>query len=168
MFISSPSFLWWPALCWLFYGGSRIRRKLPTFNWDKTGIMTKDLLDFWDEEQRLHRLRLFKRTRLSLLIAALTLSLANVVFIFTTIPVSTPIIEPAAFAGWSATYVLIGTMVIAAPALAYLVGSVLALIPIKTYPYLQRMAIAVLALCTLVEGLGLCELIRDYLRSPGR
>ena len=127
--------------------------------------MIEDLLDFPEEERRLHRRRLFNRTRLSLLVLALSLCLANVLFIFITIPMSTPVISPEAFAGWSARYLLSGTMVLLAPALCFLAGSLLAVIPIKAYAYSQRTVIAFLVLCIVIEVIGLYQLITDYWAS---
>jgi hypothetical protein len=129
--------------------------------------MTEDLLDFVEEEQRIKRHKTLRRLQGTLLSLLLVIVAGGVAFIFVKIPMSSKLSSPAFFSGWKTTFVLSSFFVLALPSAAFLLAFAAGLVPVKGYRYVQRFYTAFLLLCVLIEGIGLCQLIVDCLKSGG-
>jgi hypothetical protein len=129
--------------------------------------MTEDLLDFAEEEQRIDRHKTLGRLQGTLLSLLLVIVAGGVTLIFVKIPIASKVSSPAYFAGWKTTIVISSFFVLVLCFAAVLLALPVGMIPVKGYPYIQRFHTAFLLVCILIEGIGLSQLVVDFLKSSG-
>jgi cell division protein FtsW (lipid II flippase) len=124
-------------------------------------FMTEHLLDLPELERKSRSLRRFKRVWQVLLMLLLLITAANAILVYSTIEPRDTVSTSGMFYGWHAPDLFYFLVAVAEPAVALVIASVLAFIPVKRGSYVQRLLLLFLVVAIVIEGVGCRQLIID-------
>jgi hypothetical protein len=121
--------------------------------------MTDHILDLPEFERKARRYRQFRRLRLVLSVLLPLVMAAGIGLVYMSIDYRDTVSSAGPFDGWNAQHFFYFLVSIVEPAVALVIASVLALVPIKRTRYYQRITVLFLLLAVVIGAVEIRQLI---------